>query len=170
MFCRSCGNDIQKRRRTHSHMIGREQYARQVRSFFESCFFFADQLPQLLFALTAGPMANIADFRILGVLKKVRRLLRSGTLVEKRSDHDMLMVRKQDMVFCFLSVSATNHQPLGTTIFELPPPPRQQHIFELANVPSGSQHVPSQYNNVLRSFRQVASPMFQGMDRSEAYS
>ena len=63
MFSRSCGNGILKRRRSHAHMIGRQQYARQVRSFFECCVF-SEQLPQLLFALTAAPKAKIADFSI----------------------------------------------------------------------------------------------------------
>ena len=84
----------------------------------------------------------------------------------------MLTVRRQGMGLCVFSVSATNHQPLGTTICELPPPPRQQHIYVLANVPLGSQQVLLLYFDVFRSFRtslwQVAPPMVQGMDHSEA--
>ena len=38
---------------------------------------------------------------------------------------------------CVLSVSATNHQPLNTTISEIPPPPRQHRQCVLANAPSG---------------------------------
>ena len=101
-------------------------------------------------------MAIIEDFSFFSVsfFKKVRQLLRSGTPVDRICDHDMLMVRKQEMGLCVFAVSATNHRPLGTTISQLPPPPpRQQHICVLASVPSGSQHVPSLYINVFRSFR-----------------
>ena len=72
-------------------------------------------------------MDIIEDFSFFfSVNKKVRPLLRSGTPVDRICDHDMLMVRKQEMGLCVFAVSATNHRPLGTTISQLPPPPPRQ--------------------------------------------
>ena len=122
MICRSCGIGI------HSDggaMPIRVDDAGKIVA--SNAVFFMRISSQLLLALTAAPKANIADFLILSGLILVRRLLRSGTPVERRCDHHMFMVRKEDMGLCLFRL---RHQP--TTVghhFELPPPPRQRHIF-----------------------------------------
>ena len=109
MFCRSCGNGIQQRRRSHAHMIGRQQYARQVRSFPECCCFVADQFQHLLFVCFDGrPKAKIADFRMFSVLIQV----------ETRCYHEMLMVRNKtwcSMSFVSLAPTIIHWAPLSRT-------------------------------------------------------
>ena len=83
-------------------MIGRQQYARQVRSFPECCCFVADQFRHLLFVCFDGGTEG-EDCRFSNVF-----CFDSGGNKMLPRDVDG---PKQDVVFYVLCVSATNQQP-----------------------------------------------------------